>query len=474
MKPIHFLIVCFGSFLIAGCQFDPELNTLATETPDDSSSPTAMAISTIAAEESSPTATGTLFPTSTATEAVTPPPTFVVPDVPPETRLAFQCLNIQPGENSEPGLEGTLILDKEVPIDDEHLEHRVVFLDLTAGLIIAEEGGFFPLVSLDHRYVAYYQTELDKQGSIIKRDLIVSDSKGNHVVQISRQEDWIVPKGWADSERLFIGVSPQSAGEGFLEPPAWLIFNPFTGDSQLLKPVFDRFLSRASIPLPGSWGGAVYNQNLTQAVYLRFAGDDEEFFTHGLWDLTSGQLVVSLDQIFQTFSIYNDIYLEPNWAPDGSKFAFVNKMPAEDDTELYVVTSGGEIQQVTNLAPYMYLRDSLSWSPDGRQIATFISPNYRDKGGQLAVIDTLTGDVTNYCLQAPSLQPHRLYPRPPIWSPDGTKLIFDIETFEEDPVLPMIYRLTAVKVILVDIEKGLAWEIAEDMIPVGWMPGTTP
>jgi hypothetical protein len=101
---------------------------------------------------------------------------------------------------------------------------------------------------------------------------------------------------------------------------------------------------------------------------------------------------------------------------------------------------------------------SYSWSPDGRHIAFWlITDPEHDHRVNLAILDTATLDVVNYCITYEYI--HQ-FARPLLWSPNSQQLVLEAGTlYDNKPQL----------VVVVDIVQGWAAEIAEEMMPVGWM-----
>ena len=64
-------------------------------------------------------------------------------------------------------------------------------------------------------------------------------------------------------------------------------------------------------------------------------------------------------------------------------------------------------------------------------------------------------EVTDYCVQVRSKGGE---PPPPIWSEDGKQFLLESWTWDDRR-----------RVILIDVEKGIAAQIAENMGALGWM-----
>jgi len=79
----------------------------------------------------------------------------------------------------------------------------------------------------------------------------------------------------------------------------------------------------------------------------------------------------------------------------------------------------------------------------------------------LAILDIATKKTTDYCL---STDPYATNGRfvqslsAPLWSPDGSKILIEHRTAN-----------TAYYVVLVDVQKNIAFQFAQNMFPFGWM-----
>lgn len=129
------------------------------------------------------------------------------------------------------------------------------------------------------------------------------------------------------------------------------------------------------------------------------------------------------------------------WAPDGSRLAYVGRGTVDDSlnvrgAELFFITPDErEPQQITNLtATYGAVRidgyssTSLSWSPDSRKIAfwvtelTGLDPTNDTGNAVIHVLDTVENTLTRYC----GFATNEHTPTTPriVWSPDGSMLAF--------------------------------------------------
>jgi hypothetical protein len=104
--------------------------------------------------------------------------------------------------------------------------------------------------------------------------------------------------------------------------------------------------------------------------------------------------------------------------------------------------------------------DDYFWSPSGRYVALLIFGNKNSNGeykNRLLILDIQTRQIADYCLE---FTPFGVDEPALIWSPDDTQILLN-DVYSEEPR----HR----RIILVDLTKGTAFPIAEDMIVTGWM-----
>ncbi len=123
----------------------------------------------------------------------------------------------------------------------------------------------------------------------------------------------------------------------------------------------------------------------------------------------------------------------PTWSPDASKIAFTrldgvcNFAP-----DLWVMDADGT--NATNLMPGCVNNGTLafgsviSWSPDGTQLA------FRGETGGTGGLIVMDADGTDpHVIVSFSSNPNVINPDNPSWSPDGTKILFDGADATPDP-----------------------------------------
>lgn len=157
------------------------------------------------------------------------------------------------------------------------------------------------------------------------------------------------------------------------------------------------------------------------------------------------------------------------WSPDGTRAILAANPVAERDWlnfELYEISLDGQVTQRTNLTTYYpttYIQ-SYSWAPDGRRIAFWLNTEMQPLQDQyfgkqsLAPLNLDTGEVINHCVVGNTDTSRSQFIGAPIWSPSGEQLLIESGSFEE-----------GTRVISVDLTRGIATQVVENMIPVGWM-----
>lgn len=395
---------------------------------------------------------------------------------PPETRMKSSCLDVQPMPTGDLDSNGVLVLENRAISSEGFYETGSFHLDMKSDQMIkrttAGENQIEHIVSPNRKLVAYQHVIYNTVGKAVKTELVVADLAGKPLRIMPWEEGWIEMPAWLDNEHLVINPSglnaEQSAGE---KPSTLLVLNPFSGERQILKPDFPRFLhaiyssSLPFLPFWDGWSGVIYDPTLTRAIYPKFVGDNDEMYTYAIWDLSERRLIATLDEVFSSSSAFGGNFPMPKWSPDGSRFVFQGFDATTDPVkiELFEVSRDGQTKQLTQLSSVAYVwESSFSWSPDGRYIAMFLGPpsGAAFEKARVAVLDTVTLDVTDYCVSVTFSGDE--YggggPLSPIWSPDGKQFVV-MDWYEKN------HR----NVILVDIEKNSAAQIADDMEPVGWM-----
>jgi Tol biopolymer transport system component len=91
------------------------------------------------------------------------------------------------------------------------------------------------------------------------------------------------------------------------------------------------------------------------------------------------------------------------WSPDGSHLA--------DTGAIYRITPDGQVSLITAFTPGL---SAAAWSPDGSALAF---TTHADNRAALAIVDAASGEAHYLPVSSVSLGP-------PIWSPEGTRVLF--------------------------------------------------
>jgi Tol biopolymer transport system component len=117
----------------------------------------------------------------------------------------------------------------------------------------------------------------------------------------------------------------------------------------------------------------------------------------------------------------------PDWSPDGSRIAFET-----GHAVLWVAEAdGSKATEVFRCARPCHAIQDAAWSPDGRSLA-FVAAETQDGGttsrSSVLRLDLATQTVTTVYADTS----HKVWLFSPRWSPDGTRLVVDEETFASD------------------------------------------
>lgn len=418
MKKI--IIFCFLIFLIVGCTSTTPILTLTVNTP-------------------------THFPTTASPTATLEPSQDV-------------CKKVEQVDKSKIESQGDMIFT--------NMSYREYKIDATTFVKsdLVEEGRFpYSIAVSPNRELIALQFYFQKTEPEYLR---VKSQDGLVDIVIPWEEEWSSITSWLDNERLLINtyIEVEDGDIQAEEFSTFLVFNPFTGESELLIPDFPNIYSHHMFPAWSRFGSIIYNPTLDRILYLRADSFDADWY-YVLWDLKKKQKIVDFP-----------VFIEPNaipvWSLDGNKFAMAPSLFISDNSgenwpayNLYVVDLDGKTEKITNLIEYFrwFYIGRLSWSPDNKYIAfwfsgwnenpdsfTLIADQY------LGVVEVETKNLRIFCISG-STYPSGVVPSP-VWSPDGTQIIVESPLSEEHS-----------QVLLLDLEKEVIAKIGEDMIPVGWM-----
>lgn len=349
------------------------------------------------------------------------------------SNLTFQCLDIQSSLPSNFKFVGKIILKG-------YYGSRTLYaLQPSNGITdttILDENILAPVISPDGKLLAY----LDDYDRDDTSKLILVNS--NNEVQRAFHWRWGFVWGpvfsWINNNQL--AINPYSHEQ-------MIIFNPFTNDTKSIA--FDQF-PEFNFILNLPW--ANYDPTLTRIIYPK--GD-----SLALFDAENSQVLAEVPAGEQRLSTH------VAWAMDGISAAIIGSIfPFTDNMsdELFIVSRDGVAEQVTHLSNY-YEHVSLhspSWSPNGKLVALWEKDSLDDyKLFKLIVINLNTKEAMNYCISSvlDDRGFHEYLPEPK-WSPDNSQILVE-NRYSEDHN----------NIILIDISKNIAVQIAQDARPIGWM-----
>ena len=433
------LATCFILLLVVACAPGTPLTTPTPVTP----APSVTTAPTVRVLPTSTTVYTLTVPNHTATHSPTPELPTTTPTISPTTWPPAQCLEIAPNLPPQANLEGTIVLTPAYPDETRQIYLRNMQTGDELALQSNGAGAVNPTISPNGQWLAYFAEQIGGGGGKYNTWFL-------RIVSADGEEQIAIPdefRGylsyWLDNQRLvFLDLFTPGEVYGPFVPMRTL--NPFTGELQELPPLPAEF---SLILPPPNYRMIAYDPTLTYVVYI-----DQEHY-RVFENLQTHEILARFDTIWEA---------APRWSPDGQRFAILIVPWSNDATTeagLYSIDLHGDMQK---LFPVSYNASiehvSYSWSPDGRHIAFWlITDPEHDHRVNLAILDTATLDVVNYCITYEYI--HQ-FARPLLWAPNSQQLVLEAGTlYDNKPQL----------VVVVDIVQGWAAKIAEEMMPVGWM-----
>jgi len=92
-----------------------------------------------------------------------------------------------------------------------------------------------------------------------------------------------------------------------------------------------------------------------------------------------------------------------------------------------------------------------SLSPNKKVLALWLFDENSQKWN-IAILNTKSKKITNSCVES------KYFPNTPIWSPDSQNFIFQLDKDTNHP-----------STVLIDLDKNLAVQIAENAKAIGWL-----
>jgi hypothetical protein len=442
------VILSLSAALLSGCQRPPStVSAISTPGNIHTSDLTNTAELTETPKTASPEITSTTKPplseTLTPTQTIVLSPTITstphaIQTSDPLTNIMTQCSEVAPSfpDNLQP--KGYIVLKRSTRLYLYNLETET---NVEIGHDI-----FGAILSPDQKYIFY------KDCIGIECTHYIADVNG--VINSSPSSDeWYLDR-WVDNTHIEFHHS--------IEPyNSILILNPFTEEKEILSLDLPNAYHTPGIDHP--WFNNAIDATRERIIYF----DTEGIGRVILWDIPSSKILAWLPYPVpegKLPGIYYD-YLN-GWSPDNSQFVInspVGDTIATDDgnpavEELFTISRDGQAEQLTHLSnKYLLTRFyDMSWSPDGRYIAFWVSlsENKDDVIGDLPVnlmiLDMKTKEVIDYCIT--SLSPSTLS-----WSADSKQIVVGRVIGQPEAV----YILNRTANLLEKVNSMLA--------PQGWM-----
>ncbi|MBN2148152.1 MAG: PD40 domain-containing protein [Anaerolineales bacterium] len=391
-------------------------------------------------------------PSPTIDNTLTPVPETGIQEFPspiPDQGVQQKCALIEQADPSGTNLEGTLILGVN-PLD-EYGDIGEVYTMSMNNLILhrwftaTNQIDLFPMVgriSPNFQRYLYFEPLPTGEGS----QLHIATITGQEIPVAYWEATWGSSAEWLDDRRIIIWPSrtvEQDLGTA-------VVLDPLSGQWQQVNPDFPSGINNW-IPMVS------YSPDLSHAIYL--SGND-----FVLLDLQSRQDSWRKDGVY---------FYQPLWSPDGSQAAMIFTEPEGSLSNLFLVTLDGQEVQLTRFqdaypsVSEIYI-EKMAWSPDGRYIAFLVLVGNGDqviKGPTLMVVDIDSRQVMDYCMIASRYHTGNI-----VWSSDSLWLAVasPLEYDKYLEVAPKGERFSQ-GTFLINIADGLAMQIAENVIPLGWM-----
>jgi WD40 repeat protein len=260
-------------------------------------------------------------------------------------------------------------------------------------------------------------------------------------VLIPWQEEWSHIVRWLDNDKLLILNHGSSL--------TMSIYDPATGAQNRVSGE----ISSSFIPSV-SWREApvIFSPDLTRIL----VPDGESILK--LFDAETKKEIAVFEPVLNEHV--------PVWLPDASGFIFSNYIWVPDTTmgfrpigdTLVFVSRDGDAKNIVELldSPSAMVIDSYSWSPNSQLIA-FWTMDVVDSFGYLTILDAITGEISNTCIESKFLRANDVVP---VWSSDGNQVAFQI--FEGT-------SFQSGKLVIYDLNKNVAIKFDENLRPIGWM-----
>lgn len=392
------------------------------------------------------------LPSSTPTQL---PSLSPIPSVTAASKEIFDCPDVGPSFTFSENTQGVLALEGIHP----GTSLSILKMNTGENVILAEDIQDSAL-SPDHHFFAFH--------SAGKIKIITGD--GQTAKSLPWDNSWRGIASWITQDNLLISRKGKIVNE--IEAIDTMVdIDPWTGKVNFLLSNFPNVYQIYPFP---HWDGysasqIFYTPTLDKVIYIPLSEKGQPEMV--LWDLQNQKELASWQAIVPY--VYS-----PKWSPAGNKF--VINVQSEITTldngldqvkqDLFLISNDGNSTKLTDFSSTYAdtLIGNYNWSPDGRFIAFSVrlSPveypkdysnlhSIADDPNRLAILDTTTGNVTNYCIPDGS----GLYA--PIWSPDGNFLVITDDYYHGFPSKSLV--------LIFDIKNKVASILSQDSIPMGWL-----
>ncbi|MBI5351757.1 MAG: hypothetical protein HZB50_03880 [Chloroflexi bacterium] len=337
-------------------------------------------------------------------------------------------------------------------------------------LLDLETGKALPIAASQSKYVVQssvspngekYAYLLDSKANFPQvHELVISTFNGKKT-KIPWQNGWIT-WNWLDNERLIIGKADNRFG-------SYMTIDVNSGqteemplnslDKNSVFPSVYHYIDLDNQQDETSFAELFFDPTLTRVIHFGFSHDEVNSEGTLLRDLSNGKVLARLDNILNipTFSASEISY--PVWAPDGKSF-LIEASSSSESRDLYQVSYDGKITRLTYLTnsfDQVRIRN-YSFSPDQKYVAFWLLTN-QYKEYHLAILDTITAEITDTCIQG--YADNTLYvPFSPFWAPNSHQFV--ISTTQ-------MVNVETTFTIWVDLDQSIAVQVIENMTPRGWL-----
>ncbi|MHB8114081.1 MAG: hypothetical protein ACYDHA_11560 [Bellilinea sp.] len=385
---------------------------------------------------------------------------FSITPIPQDGNIEVNCIS----ESTPPEIDSDA--NGIIPILERVNSRDGLLLDLQTGnASILNKGEKDVLtafsVSTDRKWLSYETIIKNDKGQIISKNVTIT-SASEQIGEIPINDQWYSPHWVNNDELLFTLAEPDTESPGYDRyPPALILFNPFSGQTQKLEPDFPDILSLDPSMQWGLDGLTVYDPTMKRVVYGY--GTSKEGSSYRIWDMQANNLIATIS---------SGEWLPgapPIWSNDGSKFALNLDV---NGSELYSISREGEKEQLTNFKSYLrpgYTISHYVWSPNNNSLAFYIQPYdaiSKQWGEYTLVLYDFSSRKTIFtCVYSDyggkAIGQFSGDPQPPIWSPDGSMLLIEQR-----------HELEKSRLLLINLNKNQLYNLGENLQPFGWLSST--